>query len=275
MPAKDALTRWTPLVVVLSLLPFGMWLAVTREHTMPSVQWLQTNKPAAIFLTTTTGFADGVNPCAITTLLLFISALLHLVGAQQHTEVVQARRRIWGVASMYILGIFLLYFLLGTGFIQIAWLQTLGNTHLFTRIAGMIAVVLGVLMGLEYLFPESPIKLTMPGGLHKLARKATRHTTLPGAFIGGVLIGTCTIPCGGAMYLAIAAMIASLTPVTYAYTLLLTYNVAFILPLVLLVTVASSRTVLQRVSRLHLTHKRQVKLTLGIFVILVGFLSLL
>ncbi|GEM46674.1 cytochrome c biogenesis CcdA family protein [Deinococcus cellulosilyticus] len=269
------LSRWAPLALVLSLLPLGMWLAVTREHTLPSIGWLQNNKPAALLLTTTTGFADGVNPCAITTLLLFIGALMHLVGQHSQTEVLQARRRIWGVAFMYILGIFLLYFLLGTGFIQIAWLQTLGNTHLFTRIAGMLAVLLGVIMSLEHLFPDSPIRLTMPGGLHSLARTATRHSTLPGAFIGGVLIGTCTIPCGGAMYLAIAAVIASLTPVTYAYTLLLTYNVAFVLPLVLLVTVASSRTVLQRVSRLHLTHKRQVKLTLGVFVILVGFLSLL
>jgi hypothetical protein len=42
---------------------------------MPSVSWLEANPLPALGLTTTAGFADGINPCAITTLLLFIGAL--------------------------------------------------------------------------------------------------------------------------------------------------------------------------------------------------------
>jgi len=115
----------------------------------------------------------------------------------------------------------------------------------------------------------------MPASLHNLAHKWGRKTTIGAAFVGGVLIGTCTIPCGGAMYLAVAAVIGSLSSKVYAYTLLTSYNLAFILPLVLLVGLASSRPVLLKVSRLHITHRGMVKLVLGVFVIFVGLFALL
>ncbi|MDX2004157.1 MAG: cytochrome c biogenesis protein CcdA [Meiothermus sp.] len=254
----------------------GGYLALTSRLTLPTATWLENHPLPALALTGLAGFADGINPCAITTLLLFVGALLAVVERSSHLEDVRrARRYVWAVAGAYILGIFLLYFALGVGFVEVSGLQLLGNSHLFTRLAGLIAILLGLIMAAEYFYPGSPVRLTMPTGLHGLAHKWGRKTGLGGAFVGGVLIGTCTIPCGGAMYLAVAALIGSLSSKPYAYTLLTWYNLAFVLPLVLLVAVGSSRAVLQSVSRLHITHRGQVKLGLGLMVIAVGFLALL
>jgi len=264
------------LAVSLVLLLAGFYLAFTVRLPMPTADWLVTYPLLALGLTVSTGFIDGLNPCAITTLLLFTGALL-AITEQTTDESGKKRVRpyIWMVAGAYILGIFLLYFSLGAGFIDITSLRVFGNTHIFTRLAGLLAVVLGLVMVSEYVFPESPFKLAMPTPLHNVAHRWGRKTTVGGAFVGGILIGSCTIPCGGAMYLAVAALIGGLASKTYAYTLLTSYNLTFVLPLILLVGISSSRPVLRGISRLHITHRGLVKFVLGAFVILVGLFALL
>jgi len=263
-------------VASLALLAVGVYLAFTFSVETPSAAWLEAYPYAAFGLAIVAGFADGLNPCAITTLLLFIGALMAVVEqASSHGETRRAWFQVWSVAGAYILGIFSLYFFLGMGFVEVTSIRVFGNTHVFTRVAGLIAVVLGLVMVAEYVLPNSPIKLGMPSSMHNLAHKWGRRTTIGAAFVGGVLIGTCTIPCGGAMYLAVAAVIGSLSSKVYAYSLLTTYNLAFISPLILLVGLSSSRAVILKISRLHVTHRGLVKLVLGLFVILVGMFALL
>ncbi len=260
----------------LALLATGVYLAFTNSMQAPSAAWLEAYPSAALGLAVVAGFADGLNPCAITTLLLFIGALMAIVEQSSgRGETRRAWLHIWSVAGAYILGIFLLYFFLGVGFVEVTSIRVFGNTHVFVRLAGFFAVILGLIMVAEYVIPDSPIKLGMPASLHNLAHKWGRRTTVGAAFVGGVLIGTCTIPCGGAMYLAVAAVIGGLSSKVYAYTLLTSYNLAFILPLVLLVGLSSSRPVVLKISRLHVTHRGLVKLVLGIFVIFVGLFALL
>lgn len=258
------------------LLAGGVYLSFTASYQMPAASWLAEHPFSALGLAGVTGFADGLNPCAITTLLLFVGALLALVESASHAgEARRARTTVLMVAGAYIFGIFALYFSLGAGFVEVTSVRALGNTHTVTRLAGLAAVFLGFVMVREFFYPETSLKLTMPARLHGLAKRWGRRTTVGGALVGGVLIGLCTIPCGGAMYLAVAALIGSLTSKTYAYTLLLGYNIAFVLPLVLLVAFAGSREVLRGVGRLHVTHRRRIKPALGLFVMAVGFFALL
>jgi len=263
-------------VASLALLATGVYLAFTNPMQTPSAAWLEAYPLPALGLAAVAGFADGLNPCAITTLLLFIGALMAIVEQSSgRGDTRRAMLHVWGVAGAYILGIFMLYFFLGAGFVEVTSLRVFGNTHIFTRLAGFFAVILGLVMVAEYVIPNNPIKLGMPASLHNLAHNWARKTTVGAAFVGGVLIGTCTIPCGGAMYLAVAALIGGLSSKAYAYTLLTSYNLAFILPLVLLVGISTGRPVLLKISRLHVTHRGLVKLVLGIFVILVGLFALL
>lgn len=267
---------WLGGLGIAALFAGGVYLALTRPFGMPGLAWLEAHPGPAFGLAGTAGFADGLNPCAITTLLLFLGALMAVIErASRAGEIRRAKLYVLSVAGAYIAGIFLLYFVLGAGFIEVTSLRVFGNTHVFTRIAAFLAVLLGLAMIWEAVNPNSPLRIGMPASWHGLARKWGRKTTVAAAFVGGVLIGTCTIPCGGAMYLAVAALIGSLPSKTYAYSLLLTYNLAFVLPLVLLVAVSGSRTVLRGLSRLHITQRSRVKLGLGVFVVLVGLFALL
>lgn len=262
-------------VLVGGILVGGTALANQAMPGLPAASWLERNPLPAFGLSLTGGFADGVNPCAITTLLLFVGALLATVERASHLEDARrAQRAVWLVAGAYILGIFALYLTLGVGFLEVSSIRVFGNAHLVSRIAALGAVLIGLAMVAESVYPQGPIRIGMPAGLHALAHRWTRRTSFGAAFVGGVLIGTCTIPCGGGMYLAIAALIGTLSNRTYAYGLLLSYNLAFVLPLALIVAVAGSRAALQRLSRLHITHRGQVKLGLGAFVIAVGLLGL-
>ncbi|AEB11777.1 cytochrome c biogenesis CcdA family protein [Marinithermus hydrothermalis] len=253
----------------------GGYLALGQPRPDFSTAWLEAHPLLAFLLAGTAGFADGLNPCAIATLLLFMGALTVVVErASRSGNVLGARAYVWSVAGAYILGIFLLYFTLGAGFVEVTSLRVFGNTHVFTRIAGLIAVVLGLVMIAEVLYPGIPVKLSMPAGLHRVARRWGRRTTAGAALVGGVLIGVCTIPCGGAMYLAVAALIGGVSSKLYAYSLLLVYNLAFVLPLVLLVAVGSSRSVLRELGRLHIVYRSRLKLGLGAFVVLVGLFAL-
>ena len=256
------------------LLVGGAAAALLNTGSLPTVAWFEAHPFAAFGVMAGTGLLDGINPCAIATLLLFIGALLAGAVASSRPDGTVDRRRMWRVAGAYVLGMFLLYLALGVGFLQVATIQAFGNAHLFTRIAGLLAVVLGTVMIAEAMVPGMPMLLAMPPALHGLARRWGRRTSVGAAFVGGVLIGLCTIPCGGAMYLAIAGLLAGLSSDGLRYALLLTYDAAFVAPLIVIVGVVASRPTAQRLGRLHVRHRGSVKAILGASVILVGLFAL-
>ena len=77
--------------------------------------------------------------------------------------------------------------------------------------------------------------------------------------VAGVLVGICTVPCSGAMYLQITAVLHASGGGLTGLALLALYNVAFILPLVLLLAVASNRRVLGRLGRWNRTNSPWVR----------------
>jgi len=261
-----------PFVATAALLVAGAILAFTRPFGMPTGAWLQANPAPALGLTLVAGFADGINPCAIATLLLFVGALLTAAeAATRRGDARRARATMWLVAGAYIAGIFLLYLTLGAGLLEVTSLRVFGNTHVFTRLAGLFAVLLGLVMMVEVVFPAAH-PMAMPAALHA-PHGAGGGAQRRAGFVGGVLIGTCTIPCGGAHVSPVAALLST-SRASVRLRLVTSYNRAFVLPLVLLVGVGGSRPVLQRLSRLHLRGRSHVKLALGAFVVLVGLFAL-
>lgn len=241
---------------------------------LPALAWLEARPGLAFGLMIGTGLLDGINPCAIATLLLFIGALLAAAVTGARDDGTLDRGRMWRVAGAYIFGMFLLYLALGVGLLQVADIAAFGNAHLFTRVAGLLAVLLGTVMVVEATVPGMPTFLAMPPAFHRLARRWGRRTSVGAAFVGGILIGLCTIPCGGAMYLAIAGVLAGLSSDVFRYALLVVYDAAFVTPLVVIVAAVASRPTAQRLGRLHLRHRASVRAVLGITVVLVGLFAL-
>jgi cytochrome c biogenesis protein CcdA len=155
-------------------------------------------------------FADSLNPCAITVLILLLVALS------------AASKTIWKTGIAYILGNFIAYLAIGFGLFTI--LQQFNLPIYTSKVIGALAIVLAVVS----LFAKLPDQ-TKP----YIKRLLTAATSPYFAFFAGAGISAIELPCtGGPYFLALTLMtqykIAGLETLGY----LIVYNLIFVLPLV-------------------------------------------
>jgi cytochrome c-type biogenesis protein len=213
------------------------------------------------------GFIDGINPCAFTVLLLFITALLAtLQGGQQSVKA--ARLRLVGMGSVYIGAIFFTYLALGVGLLTS--LDFFTRQHVPARFGALLAILFGLWMVKDYFLPDSGWRLQAPSRVTEIARQSARKATFPALVVGGFLIGLCTVPCSGAVYLGVLSLLALQPTALLGYGYLVLYNVVFILPLVIILIAASARPTLNRLAHWNLHHKEWVRLVLGGGVVVMG-----
>lgn len=217
------------------------------------------------------GALDGINPCAFTVLLLFITAMTTTlqVGEQNPGAL---RSRLLGMGGIYIAAIFLTYLALGVGLL--ASLDFFTRQHVPARLAALLAVLLGLWMLKDYFLPDLGWRLQAPARVGSLARQMGKRATVPALVTGGILIGLCTVPCSGAVYLAILSLLALQPTALLGYGYLVLYNLIFILPLVVILIAATSRPTLNRLARWNLHHKEWLRLALGGGVVTMGLLIL-
>ena len=217
------------------------------------------------------GVVDGINPCAFTVLLLFITSLLATLPAKTAQDIAQnvtsVRGRMIGLGSVYIAAIFLTYLALGAGLLVTADLFV--RQHLPARIGALLADVLGLWMLKDYFIPGLGPRLQAPAAVGRWVGQATRKMTVPALTLGGFLIGLCTVPCSGAVYLAVLALLSA-QPSATAFGYLVLYNLMFIIPLVGVLIAASARPTLSKLAHWNLHHKEWVRLALGSGVVLMG-----
>lgn len=215
------------------------------------------------------GLADGFNPCAFTVLLLFVTAILAGSQGRVGESAASLRGRVLGLGSIYIASIFLTYLALGVGLLSTADLFT--QRHLPARLGAVLAIALGLWMLKDFFFPELGFRLAAPAVVGRWAQAAARRATVPALVGGGVLIGLCTVPCSGAVYLAVLALLAAQPSPLAGFGYLVLYNAVFVLPLVATLLLASARPALNRLARWNLHYREWVRLGLGTGVVLMGF----
>lgn len=254
-------------VVALGAVALAGWWHPNAPGTAMQMYLPQITLPTLIVA----GLVDGINPCAFTVLLLFITTLTATlkVGDQKVTTL---RGRLIGTGGVYIVAVFLTYLALGIGLLNS--LSFLTEQHLPARIAALIAVLLGLWMLKDYFIPNLGWRLQAPARLGTLARQMGKKATIPALVLGGFLIGLCTVPCSGAVYLAVLSLLALQPTALLGYLYLVLYNVIFILPLVVVLLAAASRPTLNRIARWNLHHKEWVRLALGSGVVAMGLLIL-
>src|SRR3990167_4297469 len=98
---------------------------------------------------------DSINPCAFSILLLTI-AFLFSIG--------KLRNNILRIGSFYILGIFLVYFLIGLGIIHT--LHIFNTPHFMAKIGAVLLIILGSINLINEFYPSFPIKLKIPNAAH-------------------------------------------------------------------------------------------------------------
>ncbi len=217
------------------------------------------------------GFADGFNPCAFALLVLFATYTLTLVNAvtAAGTPTIEARRRLLGAGSLYVGAVFVTYFVIGLGLLS--FLGWLGRDHLVARAASILALGMALWMLKDVFLPGVGPSMMAPGGTHARMQKAMERGGLAGMLIAGVLVGICTVPCSGAMYLQITAVLHASGGGATGFALLGLYNIAFIVPLLILLLAVSNRRVLGQLGRWNRANSPWIKVGLALAVIAMSF----
>ena len=164
---------------------------------------------------------DSINPCAFSILLLTIAFLFSLG---------RSRSEIFKIGGVYILGIFVVYLLIGLGLLQA--LHLFNTPHFMAKAGAVILIAWG---GLNLL----GVPLKIPSFAHKYIARLMHRATLPAAFALGVLVGLCEFPCTGGPYLMILGLLHDRGTYTSGLGYLLLYNLIFVSPLVIILGLAS------------------------------------
>ncbi len=190
---------------------------------------------------TAAGLVDGLNPCAFATLIFLISYLT-ITGRE--------RFQILAVGSAFTLGVYGAYFGIGAGILK--GLQSFPWFREFSRVIyGLTAVLcLGLAFGSlrDYLkarrgaFEEMSLK--MPTHLRRIVNKIIRESMkvrylIPLSLAIGFVIALIEFTCTGQVYLPTLLFVTSVPEMrARALAYLFLYNLAFILPMVVVFTLA-------------------------------------
>jgi cytochrome c-type biogenesis protein len=216
------------------------------------------------------GVLDGLNPCAFALLVLFATYTLAMVNrvTAAGSPMAMARQRLLGAGSLYVGAVWITYLLIGLGlFSVLAWL---GQDHFATRIAAVLALLMGLWMMKDLLFPRVGPALAAPAASHGWMHAAMERGGMAGMLVAGVLVGICTVPCSGAIYLGIVAVLNASGGGATGLALLALYNLAFIMPLVALLGMVSNRRLLGRLGRWNQANSAWVKAALALTVIVMS-----
>lgn len=213
---------------------------------------------------TSSAFFDGLNPCAFAVLLFFVSFLF---------AIKKTRASIWKMGLVYIGAIYLAYLLIGLGIAQAIIIS--GAPHLMAKVGAYLVIGLGGVQLLGLAFPTFPIRLRIPLNTKAALEKWMYKATLPTSFVGGFLVGLCTFPCSGGIYVAIIGLLRTQTTAASGTLWMLWYNLIFVSPLILLLALAFNKKTAQKLERLEQTESIRVKLIISVFMIALGAVILL
>ena len=228
------------------------------------------------------GLVDGINPCAFTTVILFISYLA-LTG-----------RKGWEIIAMglaFTLGVFIVYVAVGLGLYKVLeaipfflGAMSVMRTVLFV-LTGVLCLVLAVATFQDFLKARKgkskDMTLHLPDRLrlqiNRVIRKgARRQAFVPAAFVTGLLVSIIELACTGQVYWPTIVFVMQVPTLrTRAVLYLLLYNLAFILPLVIVFVLAYlGVTTAERLGRFLRQWLWAIKLAMAVFFLLLAVLVL-
>lgn len=204
---------------------------------------------------------DSVNPCAFSVLLVTVAFLLSLG---------KLRSSVLEIGLAYILGIFLVYTLIGLGMLQV--LHLFDTPHFMAKLGASLLVLLGLVSLANHFVPAFPVKLRMPQFAHGRMATLMEKASLPSAFVLGGLVGVCEFPCTGGPYLAVIGLLHDRATHAAGLGYLFLYNLIFILPLVVILLLASDRSLLERVKTWKKRNTGAMRLWGGQAMVVLGLL---
>jgi cytochrome c biogenesis protein CcdA len=221
------------------------------------------NALRSINLILVSGFLDGINPCAFSVLLLFIGLLTLNTGVDDN------RTSILLMSSVYIATIFVTYLVIGLSLYNI--IQVSKRALWITKLAGFITIIIGAINIFDFVFKRKFTTRIPFFGQMKIYDMLKRFT-IPSTITAGILVAIFEFPCTGAVYFSIISLLASKQSSLEGPIYLILYNIAFIIPLLVIFGIVY----LGKVEAISIGARehRYLKLFSGIVFVLLGAIIL-
>ncbi|MFC1721241.1 cytochrome c biogenesis protein CcdA [Patescibacteria group bacterium] len=213
--------------------------------------------------------ADSINPCVIG-VTIFLLAFLNSVYKNRNKMLVGG--------MMYVVSVYLTYLALGFGFLEVALFSAGFSTYVYW-IAAIVAIIAGLLEIKDYFWYGRGLTLQLiPGAgerikaytekLREVYRVHPKKMLILIAILG-VFVVLVELPCTGAPYFAVLALLAQ-GVYAKAVPYLLIYNLVFIFPLLVIIAISYFSRNGERVEEWRLRNRRFMRLFMGILLIGIG-----
>jgi cytochrome c biogenesis protein CcdA/thiol-disulfide isomerase/thioredoxin len=254
------------------------WEAFGQEEQQAAEQTLvERYKSLGALTVLGAGLVNGLNPCAFVTIVFFLSYLAFMG---------RGGRDVLIVGAMFTLGVFVAYLLAGLGLSQLmeplAGLQTALKRWVFS-VTALLCLLLAAVSLHDYIkarqgkTDEMKIKLSMD--LRRRVNKVIREgAQMRGfylvAFGVGAIVSLIQLTCTSPIYVGIVFLIHDVPEMqSNALLYLLLYNLAYIVPLVVIFLLAHFGTSSEQLGGFITARTATIKLlTVVVFLVLAGWL---
>lgn len=207
-------------------------------------------------------FIDSINPCAFGVLIFLLAYL---------SETAKTRGHMLFNGLAYIFAVFVTY--LTAGLVLLPIIQTLRNFSVWGYIILAVIIILAGLLEIkDFFWYGKGFSLSiMPSEseriktyIHHVSEKPATALTL------GFFVALVELPCTGAVYLAVLALM-SVTGITAANIwFLVLYNIIFVLPLAVILLFVYKGTATHRFEKWRQKYKGWMRLFTGLMLLLLG-----
>ncbi len=264
----------------------------TGKEALPKTDLIKRFNSFTPFALIAVGLIDGINPCAVTVIVFFMS-FLAFQGYRKREIVV--------IGLIFIFSVYLTYVLIGLGIFQ--FLYKLQGFWLLTKIINITVGVISIIFSIYALYDFIQYKktkstddmlLSLPKGIknqihkvigsHYRAHNQPRDATFKkhllklalSALITGFLVSVLEAVCVAKIYLPTIIFVLKTTNLKLkALSYLLLYNLLFILPLFVIFIFALFGTTSERFSAILKGHLGTIKILMGVMFLGLGLFLIL
>src|SRR3989338_3353899 len=205
---------------------------------------------------------DSINPCAFGVMIFLLAYLF---------KAFHSRRAVLLHGLTYISGVFVTYLL--AGLLLLPVISQLGriSTGAYVGI-GVILIIFGLLEIKDFFFYGKGLSLGIVPSAGRRIEMIIRHITgkLSTSFFLGVFVALVELPCTGAVYLGVLALVSLAGLTANNFLLLVIYNLLFILPLVVILILIYRGGQTEKFEMWRIKYKKYMRLATGLLLVALG-----
>src|SRR3989344_2630433 len=205
---------------------------------------------------------DSINPCAFGVLIFLLAYLFRAF---------HSRRSVLIHGLTYISAVFLTY--LVAGLLLLPIISQLGAISTWAYIMiGVILIIFGILEIKDFFFYGKGFSLGILPSASRRIEVIIQHITgkLLTSFFLGVFVALVELPCTGAVYLGVLALVSITGLTANNFLLLVIYNLLFVLPLVVILLLIHRGGQTEKFEMWRKKYRGYMRLAIGLLLIALG-----